>query len=66
MDRVVDDWLDKATDADLRAELKAIDNSDATLTNWEGQFVESILFKNALMMTPKQRETVIKIVRKYL
>lgn len=65
MDRVVDNWLDKATDEDLRAELKAIDESDSTLTNWEGQFVESILFRNALMMTIKQRETVIKIVRKY-
>lgn len=59
------DWLDKATDDELRAELNAIDDSDTDLTNWEGQFIESILFKKALMLTPKQRETVIKIVRKY-
>ena len=58
-------WIDTATDDELRAELKAIDDSDATLTNWEAQFVESVCFKKSLPMSVKQRETAMKIIRKY-
>lgn len=57
-------WLDTASDVDIRAELKAIDDSDATVSNWEAQFIESVLFKKGLAMSVKQRESAIKIIRK--
>ena len=58
-------WLDKATDDELRAELKVVDDSDATVSNWEAQFIESVLFKKSLPMSAKQRDSAIKIIRKY-
>lgn len=47
MDGMNTSWPDQATDDELRAELKAIYGSDTDLTNWEGQFMESILFKKS-------------------
>lgn len=59
------DWLENASDEELRAALKDVDEHAQCVTRWEAQFIESVLFKNKVTMTEKQRSVAKQIVRKY-
>ncbi|XZE35357.1 hypothetical protein SH501x_000847 [Pirellulaceae bacterium SH501] len=60
------EWLrNNPTDEDLRASLKEIDESDCDVTGFEALFIESVLYKSNLAMTPKQRSVAKQIIEKY-
>lgn len=47
----------------LREFLKMLDGSDASVSDWEAQFIESNLSREHF--SPKQREVVMKLMEKY-
>lgn len=54
-------------DEDLRQKLKIIDkNEDVEVTNWEADFIESIVYKYPNRpLTARQMEISRKIINKY-
>jgi hypothetical protein len=50
-------------DQELRDFLKALDESDINVTDWEAQFIEGNLENDRF--SPKQREIVTRLIEKY-
>ncbi len=60
------DGSQKATvnsDEEMRRFLKMLDASDADISDWEMEFIESNLTRDHF--SPKQRETVNKMIERY-
>ena len=57
----------KFTDNELREELKAIDERDVEVTDWEARFIQSIVFGSFSnkKLKPGQREAAEKICGDY-
>lgn len=55
------DW----TDADYRTILQEIDDMGAEVSEWEADFIESILSHDR-PLTPKQKDVIDRIRGKYL
>lgn len=50
-------------DQELRDFLKALDESDINVTDWEAKFIEGNLDND--FFSPKQREVVTRLIDKY-
>ena len=48
---------------ELRRFLKALDNSDLTVTDWEAKFIENNM--EAESFSPRQRESIEEMLTKY-
>ena len=55
----------KLTDQDIRELLKELDESDHRVTRFEADYIENTVFKYPGKLSPKQRETALKMLRKY-
>ena len=58
------------TDDQLRDKLNEIDeNEEITVTRWEADFIDSLLYKNRekfWKLTDKQRKICFRMIKKYL
>jgi hypothetical protein len=54
--------------SDLLAKLRDVDNSDARVSDWEARFMNTVLAKKyqyAQRLSPAQKESIIRILRKH-
>lgn len=60
--------MENWTDNELREELKALDDSDAEVTDWEAKFIQNIVYSYGGPLSTKergQRDMAIAIIEKY-
>lgn len=53
------------SDADIRARLKELDESDHEVSSWEAAFIESVLFRQTGSLTDSQRNKALQILDDY-
>lgn len=64
-DEVIGDDEEGMSDEDIRESLQEIDEADFEVSEWEAEFLESILFNWARALTEKQRECALRMIEKY-
>lgn len=52
-------------DSDLLEFLLELDKSDIRVTPWETEFLDSVLGRNQVTFTPKQRDSILRMMDKY-
>lgn len=56
---------EEMSDAQLRAALREVDESDHDVSKWEAEFLQSIVYDYQGSLSQKQRTSAIKIIQKY-
>lgn len=57
---------DVVSDAELRERLQAIDeDEDVDVSQWEGEFLDSVVYKYHGPLSERQRECALQILEKY-
>jgi hypothetical protein len=53
------------TDEELRARLREIDEGEAAVTEWEANFLESVVYKYHGPLSDRQRDAALELIDRY-